>query len=66
MRSIRSSPIGGRPLPALGYNGSIKQRKAAHGTHLRQKRFPPRGLGVPIESSRRQSCLPHIANLRSR
>ena len=32
IRSMRSSPTGGRPLPALGECGSITLRSSAHGT----------------------------------
>jgi hypothetical protein len=32
MRSIRSIPTGGRPLPGFGYNGSTSPHSAAHGT----------------------------------
>jgi hypothetical protein len=32
MRSIRSSAIGGRPLPTFGYTGSTTAQSAFHGT----------------------------------
>src|SRR2546428_3006332 len=32
MRSIRSTPTGGRPLPAFGYTGSILAHSSRHGT----------------------------------
>src|SRR4030095_722336 len=32
MRSMRSTPTGGRPLPAFGYTGSIRAPSSRHGT----------------------------------
>src|SRR5262252_3915707 len=32
MRSMRSTPTGGRPLPAFGYTGSIRAHSSRHGT----------------------------------
>src|SRR5947209_8708976 len=32
MRSMRATPTGGRPLPALGYTGSIRAQSSRHGT----------------------------------
>src|SRR4029450_11569890 len=32
IRSMRSTPTGGRPLPAFGYTGSIRAPSARHGT----------------------------------